>query len=113
LYSVLGDRITARNGELIDGVVGLTLGADDLFWLRCRKSQLQGGWHQLTRVAMGLNPALAHFPDWSCSLVAARLARRLSLLIEHRRWTHCGVESIANLRKRLADYTHSAHRLLA
>jgi hypothetical protein len=54
---------------------------------------------------MGVNPALAHFPDWSCSLVAARLARSLGLLIEHRRWTHCGFESVANLRKRLADYT--------
>jgi ribosomal protein L13E len=52
-------------------------------------------------------------PDRSCSPIVARLARHLGLLIEYRRWTHCGVESIANLRKRLADYTQSAHRLLA
>jgi hypothetical protein len=38
------------------------------------------------------------------------VARHLGLLIEYRRWTQCGIESVANLRKRLADYTHSAHR---
>jgi hypothetical protein len=47
------------------------------------------------------------------SPIVARVARHLGLLIEYRRWTHCAIESVANLRKRLADYTHSAHRLLA
>jgi hypothetical protein len=49
----------------------------------------------------------------SRSPIVPRLARHLGLLIEHRRWTHCGVESVANLPKRLADYIHSARRLLA
>jgi hypothetical protein len=60
-----------------------------------------------------LRPRGRRVSDWSGSPIVARLARHLGLLIEYRRWTHCGIESVANLRKRLADYTHSAHRLLA
>src|SRR5215216_6235588 len=44
--------------------------------------------------------------SWCWPVIALWIC--LELLIEDRHWTHCDVECVSNLRKRLSNHTHSA-----